>query len=93
MIRTLLIAAAAFVLPATSALAQSALPVGSGALSGRSPHQAYRADALVGRPCGKAMHSLPAGKLPSYGWSSPSAARCGNERIAIAEDRSHTARD
>lgn len=93
MTRTMLIAAAALILPATSALAQSAVPAGPGALSGRSPHHAYRTDALVNRQCGKTMHSLPAGKLPTYGWQSPSAARCDNEQIAIADDRSHTARD
>lgn len=93
MTRTMLIAATTFILTATPAFAQSAVPAGSGALSGRSPHQAYRADAGAERQCGKTMHSLPAGKLPTYGWQAASAAPCDRGQIAIAEDRTHTARD
>jgi hypothetical protein len=39
----------------------------SGALAGRSPHQAYRQVSAVSTSCGASMHTIPAGKLPVYG--------------------------
>jgi hypothetical protein len=39
----------------------------SGAIAGRSPHQAYRPVSAAPSACGTMMHTIPAGKLPVYG--------------------------
>jgi hypothetical protein len=71
MSRSLLMAAAslALLLPAAASAAPGDTHVRaeSGALAGRSPHQAYRPVVATPANCGKTMHSIPAGKLPSYG--------------------------
>jgi hypothetical protein len=71
MSRSLLMAAASFalILPAAASAAPGDTHVRaeSGALAGRSPHQAWRPIAATPTTCGKTMHSIPAGKLPSYG--------------------------
>ncbi len=93
MTRTLLIAVAAFTLPASAALAQAAAPAATGALAGRSPVQAYRAPA-ANPTCGQTMHSLPAGKLPTYGTHALPAAPCDQRvEVASAEAKPRTARD
>ena len=70
MSRSLLMAAAslALLLPAAASAAPGDTHVRaeSGALAGRSPHQAYRPVVATPANCGKTMHSIPAGKLPSY---------------------------
>jgi hypothetical protein len=93
--RNLLILATALALPASAAFAQSATPAGPGALAGRSPHQAYVADvtATTTATCGKSMHSLPAGKLPTYGTHALPATPCAKPALASADDQSRTARD
>jgi hypothetical protein len=90
--RTLLIAAATLVLPASAALAQ-AVPAGAGALSGRSPQVSYRTAGATAATCGKTMHSLPAGKLPVYGTHAMPAAACAPVEMARAEEQSRSARD
>ena len=85
--------AAAFTLPAAAALAQAATPAGPGALSGRSPVQAYRPAAAMTPACGHSMHSLPAGKLPTYGTHALPAAPCEKNQVASAEGEKRTARD
>ena len=90
--RTLLIAAAALILPASAALAQ-AVPAGAGALSGRSPQASYRVANATAAVCGKTLHALPAGKLPVYGTHALPNARCPSVELARADTRSDTARD
>lgn len=78
--------AVALLLPAVPALAQTAVPTGHGALAGRSPHQAYKTAAADTPACGRTMHSLPAGKLPTYGTHALPRAGCADRQIASAAD-------
>lgn len=75
-------------------MAQTAQPAGPGALAGRSPVQAYRT-AEAGTTCKAAMHSLPAGKLPTYGTHAlPNAgADCARSQVASADAKRTVARD
>jgi hypothetical protein len=90
--RTLLIAAAALVLPASAALAQ-AVPAGAGALSGRSPQASYRVANVASAVCGKTLHTQPAGKLPVYGTHALPKAPCPSVELARVDSSSDTARD
>jgi hypothetical protein len=89
----MLVIAAALTLPASAAFAQTATPVGNGALSGRSPHQAYKTSDASATTCGKVMHTLPAGKLPTYGLNAFPAAPCDSPKLARADQKSDKARD
>ncbi len=50
----------------------------SGALAGRSPHQAFRQVSAVSTSCGTTMHTIPAGKLPVYGTHALPKAGCAD---------------
>ena len=76
--------AAALLLPAVPAFAQTAVPVGHGATAGRSPHQAYSTVAAKPSCAHTVMHSIPAGKLPTYGTHALPAAGCTDPQIASA---------
>ena len=89
--RTLLIAAGALILPASAAFAQLA-PAHAGALSGRSPHVAYRTADATPATCGKTMHSLPAGKLPVHGTHALPKEPCTSVEMARADVRTDAAR-
>jgi len=79
----LILAAVALALPTVPALAQAAASATPGALAGRSPHQVFR-PAVATPACGRSMHSLPAGKLPTYGTHALPAASCEDRQIAKA---------
>jgi hypothetical protein len=86
--------AVAMLLPAVPALAQTAVPVGHGATAGRSPHQAYSTVAAKPSCAHTVMHSIPAGKLPTYGTHALPAAGCADAQIAsTSEPKSASARD
>ena len=86
MSRSLLMAAAslALLLPAAASAAPGDTHVRAetGALAGRSPHQAYRQIAAAPSTCGKTMHSIPAGKLPTYGTHAFPKADCAATEVA-----------
>lgn len=88
MSRRLLMAAAslALLLPAAASAAPGDTHVraDAGALAGRSPHQAYRPIAATATSCGKTMHSIPAGKLPSYGTHAFPKPDCAVTEVAAA---------
>ncbi|WP_404710218.1 hypothetical protein [Sphingomonas sp. MMS24-J13] len=88
MSRSLLMAAAslALLLPAAASAAPGDTHVRAeaGALAGRSPHQAFRPIAATPATCGKTMHSIPAGKLPSYGTHAFPKADCTVTEVAAA---------
>jgi hypothetical protein len=88
----MLVIAAALTLPATAAFAQAAAPVGNGALSGRSPIHAYKTGD-AGATCGKVMHTIPAGKLPTYGLNAFPAKPCASPVLAQAEAKTDKAHD
>jgi hypothetical protein len=91
MTRTLVILAA-FALPAVPALAQSYAAATPGAIAGRSPAVAYRqTDAAPG--CQRQMHSLPAGKLPTYGTHALPQADCAQPLLASTKPAAIAARD
>lgn len=89
MIRFLTIAAA-LALPAVPAMAQTLASATPGALAGRSPHTALY-DTSAKAECGKQMHSLPAGKLPTYGTHALGAAAC-QETLAKADTKVEVSR-
>lgn len=78
--KTLLLLASALAFPA---IAAGPVAVGHGATAGRSPHQAYATEAPAG--CGKTMHSIPAGKLPTYGRHAHPATPCPAMMVASAQ--------
>ena len=87
-----ILAAAVIALPAFAAIAQPPAPVGNGALSGRSPVQAYKTgDATTA--CGRPSISLPAGKLPTYGLNGMPSAPCPSAQLVRAEEAREEARD
>lgn len=89
----ILIAAAALVLPASAAFAQAGTDVNHGALAGRSPHKVYRTAAAT-PACGKSMHSLPAGKLPTLGTHAlPARCASASTTMARADSPANPARD
>ena len=90
--RTLLIAAAALVLPASAVLAQT-VPAAAGALAGRSPQASYRTADTTRAVCGKTLHALPAGKLPVHGTHALPKAPCSGVELAQADGSARTARD
>ncbi|UAK25087.1 hypothetical protein [Sphingomonas nostoxanthinifaciens] len=55
----------------------------TGPLSGRSPHKVMRV-ASAAPACGKTMHSIPAGKLPTYGLHAFPRA-CADVEVARAD--------
>jgi len=87
-----LLTAAAIVLPAFAAVAQTPAPVGNGALSGRSPIQAYKTGDAT-NACGRPSISLPAGKLPTYGLNGMPSAPCPSAQLVRAEEKRDEARD
>ena len=88
----MLVIAAALTLPASVAFAEAATPVGNGALSGRSPIHAYKT-ADAGPTCGKMMHTIPAGKLPTYGLNAMRPMPCASATLVRAEEQTDKARD
>jgi len=74
--------------------AQAAPDAAPGALAGRSPQKIYR-PAGATPACGKAMHSLPAGKTPSFGAHAAAGPSCASAPtlIAGADQPSRSARD
>ncbi len=88
----LLVIATALSLPASLALAETARPVGNGALSGRSPIQAYKTGD-AGATCGKIMHTIPAGKLPTYGLNAMRPTPCASPILVRAEEPGDKASD
>jgi len=83
--------AAALALPASALIAETPTPVGHGATAGRSPHQAYNAGTTA--TCGKVMHTIPAGKLPTYGTNAIPGANCDAPVLASADAKKERARD
>ena len=90
--RTAAVAMLAFSACAMSA--QAAPDAGPGALAGRSPQKAYRLAAAT-PACGKAVHSLPAGKTPSFSTNVAPAPSCLSAPILVAgaDQPSRSARD
>lgn len=88
-----LLIAAALVLPAAPLMAQAIVPAGHGATAGRSPHQAYKTAGAEKPGCARAtMHTIPAGKLPTYGTHAFPAAGCTDPQVASTTEPSR-ARD
>lgn len=93
----LILAAAALAVPALPAVAQTSIAEthveAHGALSGRSPHKAYR-PINADRGCRTtAMHSLPGGKLPVYGAHARPDPACAPATLAAADARRGQAAD
>jgi hypothetical protein len=91
-VRPILIAAAliapALSAPALAEPAATGVHAEHGALSGRSPHRAYRT-AAPARDCAPAMHSIPAGKPLVWGRHALADGRCATTDVTLA--RAHAA--
>lgn len=77
---TMAVASLALLSPvaANAAIGDTHVRADSGALAGRSPHQAYRQVSAAPTACGATMHSIPAGKLPVYGTHALPKAGCAD---------------